>query len=84
MSKPQQLSNRIHASQPGKSAKRFATCREEVKFIGEYLADGLSGASRQAFEKHLTACPDCASFLATYKKTIDITRSFLKLQHSTA
>ena len=53
------------------------TCQEEVSFIGDYLADNLSVANSRAFENHLKACPDCAAFLATYKKTIAITRSFL-------
>jgi hypothetical protein len=33
-----------------------------------------------AFEKHLGQCPDCSAFLNTYKKTIEVTKSFLKLQ----
>ena len=29
------------------------------------------------FEKHLEVCPDCVAFLNTYKKTVELTRSFL-------
>ena len=53
------------------------TCQEEVSFICDYLADNLSVQNSLAFENHLKACPDCVAFLATYKKTIAITRSFL-------
>jgi len=56
------------------------SCQVEVGFIGDYLADNLSPASRQTFESHLHTCPDCAAFLQTYKKTIEMTRSFLRLQ----
>ncbi len=53
------------------------TCAEETKLIGDYLSDHLDTSQRQAFEGHLKACPECAAFLATYKKTIILTRSFL-------
>jgi anti-sigma factor RsiW len=33
-----------------------------------------------AFEKHLGQCPDCTAFLNTYKKTVEATKSFLKIQ----
>jgi anti-sigma factor RsiW len=55
-------------------------CQEEVSFIGDYLANNLTAASRHVFETHLSACPDCAAFLHTYKKTIEITRSYLRTQ----
>lgn len=56
------------------------TCATEVALIGDYLASRLSSRVLNAFEKHLKDCPDCASFLRTYKKTIEVTRSFLRLE----
>jgi anti-sigma factor RsiW len=56
------------------------TCATEVALIGDYLASRLSSRVLNAFEKHLEDCPDCASFLRTYKKTIEATRSFLRLE----
>lgn len=53
-------------------------CRDEVALISDYLTDNLSAAQRQAFEAHLSGCRDCGAFLATYKKTIEMTRSFLR------
>jgi len=50
-----------------------------VALIGNYLADNLRGSDRSAFEAHQRVCPDCLAFLRTYKKTIEITRSFLRL-----
>jgi hypothetical protein len=75
--------NTITPPRPGKKASPIETCRAETQLIGEYLSDNLDISYRQAFENHLQACPECAAFLATYKKTIEITRGFLKLQSLT-
>ena len=62
-----------------RSAKsRLSTCRDEVELIGDYLTNKLTKPERAAFEAHLSACRDCGAFLATYKKTIELTRSFLR------
>jgi len=53
-----------------------------VSFLSGYIAGELGNTERVAFEAHLDACPDCASFLATYKKTIELTRSFLQSRSS--
>ena len=55
------------------------TCEAETKLIGDYLSDNLDAWHRQALESHLAACPECVAFLATYKNTIALTRSFLHL-----
>jgi anti-sigma factor RsiW len=67
----------IAPPRPGKKASLIKTCKAETKLIGDYLSDDLDAANRQAFENHLRACPQCAAFLATYKKTIDVTRNYL-------
>ncbi|HEX6768706.1 MAG TPA: zf-HC2 domain-containing protein [Candidatus Binatia bacterium] len=56
----------------------ISTCRDEIALIGDYLTNNLSEPDRAAFAAHLGACPDCSAFLATYKKTIELTRSFLR------
>ncbi len=56
------------------------TCKDATDLIGDYLADNLNPEDRRAFEFHLSGCRDCAAFLATYKRTIGLTKSFLKLQ----
>ena len=53
------------------------TCAAETRRMGDYLSDNLGASQRQGFESHLKACPECAAFLATYKKTIALTRCFL-------
>ena len=57
-----------------------ATCEDATNLIGDYLADNVDLQKRRAFEAHLSGCPDCAAFLATYKRTIGLTQSFLALQ----
>ena len=56
------------------------TCKAATDLIGDYLADNLDLRVRDAFESHLSRCPDCAAFLKTYKRTIGLTRSFLTAQ----
>lgn len=56
----------------------ISTCRDEIAVIGDYLTNALSEPDRAAFAAHLNACPDCWAFLETYKKTIELTRSFLR------
>jgi len=56
------------------------TCKDEVTLIADYLAGSLAPAVLVAFEEHLGLCRDCAAFLSTYKKTIELTQSFLKMQ----
>lgn len=56
------------------------TCKDATDLIGDYLADNLNLVDHRAFEAHLSGCRDCAAFLSTYKRTIDLTKSFLALQ----
>ncbi len=56
------------------------TCKREISLIADYLSSSLFPPLISAFEQHLKQCPDCAAFLETYKKTIEITRSFLQTQ----
>lgn len=58
--------------------RQYPTCKDEVRLIAEYLAARLDEATIEAFEKHLRQCADCAAFLNTYKKTIEISRSVLR------
>jgi hypothetical protein len=50
-----------------------------VALIGRYISSALSRKQRAVFEHHLAACRDCIAFLETYKKTVELTRSFLAL-----
>jgi hypothetical protein len=56
------------------------SCQAAIALIGNYLAASITLHAREDFEHHLSLCPDCAAFLKTYKKTIEVTRAFLRSQ----
>jgi len=43
--------------------------------VFDYLNDKLTPSVKRDFEQHLSICPDCVSFLKTYKRTVTTTRS---------
>ena len=61
-------------------AKTDTTCEAAISMIGNYLTDSMAPRVRDEFEQHLSLCPDCTAFLKTYKKTIEVTRAFLRSQ----
>jgi anti-sigma factor RsiW len=46
------------------------TCRELIDFLAAYLEGELAPEARAAFEAHLSLCPDCVDYLASYRETI--------------
>jgi len=48
------------------------TCERMTDLIFDYLTDRLAPHLKREFEQHLKACPDCVSFLKTYKKTVEL------------
>src|SRR6267378_1372424 len=56
------------------------SCQTAIALIGNYLAGSITLHAREDFEHHFGLCPDCAAFLKTYKKTIEVTRAFLRSQ----
>lgn len=51
------------------------SCKQITALLHDYLNDKLSRKLKRDFEQHLSICPDCVSFLNTYKKTVVLTRS---------
>ncbi len=49
-------------------------CKEFVDFIMAYLNDELPAGERAEFERHISDCPPCITFLDTYRKTVDLER----------
>ncbi len=47
------------------------TCREIVELVTGYVEGTLPGAQRGPFERHITLCPDCDTYLAQMRQTID-------------
>jgi anti-sigma factor RsiW len=46
------------------------TCREFADFILEYLDGGLPPGIGAAFERHLSLCPNCHTYLSQYRATV--------------
>jgi hypothetical protein len=51
------------------------TCKEITELVYDYLSDTLTPLLKRDFQRHLRLCPDCVSFLNTYRKTVRATRS---------
>jgi hypothetical protein len=60
------------------STEQVVTCEDEIALIADYLSSSLNPRFLRLFEKHLDGCRDCNAYLQTYKKTIEVTRAFLK------
>jgi hypothetical protein len=56
------------------------TCRTAVKLIPDFLSASTGASTAVAFQSHIDGCADCAAILRTYRKTIELTRSFLHRQ----
>ena len=69
-------------SKPRTVSEADYSCEAAIALIGNYLAGSIAPSAHLDFERHLSLCPDCAAFLKTYKKTIEVTRAFLKSQTS--
>lgn len=50
------------------------TCREFTDFIGDYLAGDLTPQVVALFERHLSRCRDCHTYLAQYRATVEAGR----------
>jgi hypothetical protein len=51
------------------------TCKQITDLVYNFLNDTLRPTVKKDFLQHLRLCPDCISFLNTYKKTVNLTRS---------
>jgi len=60
-----------------KTPRESLTCKTATSLIAKYISADLDPKVEFSFEEHLRACPDCVAFLNTYKKTLELARSFL-------
>jgi hypothetical protein len=60
---------------PARKTLTNKTCKQMTELVYDYLNDALGPRVKRDFMKHLAICPDCVSFLNTYKKTVEITLS---------
>jgi anti-sigma factor (TIGR02949 family) len=50
-------------------------CGSVVKLLADYLEGQLPRNLREAFEAHLSKCPDCVAQLRSYESTVGLLRS---------
>ncbi|MFN4894998.1 MAG: anti-sigma factor family protein [Pseudomonadota bacterium] len=48
----------------------FHDCKDVIAHLGDFVDREIPMAQRAAIENHLDECPDCCSFLASYKHVI--------------
>jgi hypothetical protein len=65
---------------PRQPTEQFMTCEDEIALIADYLSSNLRTRVLRSFEEHLNGCRDCTAFVQTYKKTIEVTRTFLVMR----
>ena len=53
------------------------TCRETVDLLGDYVDGELPPEIRRSVDVHLAGCPECATYLATYRATIALAKDAL-------
>ena len=51
------------------------TCREFIEFLTDYDEGLLPEDQRALFDEHLTICPDCVNYLASYRAAAALGRS---------
>ena len=45
-------------------------CEQATRLVTDYVSGDLDPQTVEIFEAHLKQCPDCVSFLETYKESI--------------
>ncbi len=46
------------------------TCEELIEFLMSYIDGELAAVEKDRFDEHLSLCPDCSHYLASYRETI--------------
>jgi anti-sigma factor RsiW len=50
------------------------TCREMLTFLAEYLSGALPPVRREAFQGHLSRCPDCIAYVNDYQAIVRLAK----------
>jgi anti-sigma factor RsiW len=46
------------------------TCRECAEFLSDYMDGDLTAEVRLVFERHLSVCPNCVTYLEQFRATV--------------
>lgn len=55
-------------------APRRAPCEQVNAFLADYVEGVIDPVTRERFEAHLRACPNCDVYLEQYRTTVDLVR----------
>lgn len=58
------------------------TCHEFIEFLLDYDEGRLPPDVRARFDEHLTVCPDCVNYLASYRAAIALGKKAFADPHS--
>ena len=50
------------------------TCRELTEFLDDYVSGALPPERRAVFDSHMSGCPDCRNYLASYRATVRLVK----------
>ena len=50
-------------------------CRDITGFLDDYVGGELAVPVRVEFETHIARCPDCVTFIAQYRRTIEVSHA---------
>lgn len=53
----------------------MTTCRQITEFLADYIGGELNASVRADFESHIEGCPDCVTFIAQYRRTIEVSHT---------
>lgn len=54
------------------------TCQEFIDFLMDYVDDVLPTEQRAQFDEHLSDCPECVNYLASYRATTALGKAAFK------
>jgi anti-sigma factor RsiW len=54
---------------------REMSCADFVDFLDDYVSEALPANQRSVFERHIGICPECVSYLESYRTTIALARA---------
>jgi anti-sigma factor RsiW len=60
-----------------KSRQVEVSCQKATAVLTDYVNGRLDPSLEEAFDRHVSICPDCVAFLNTYKKAVQLAKSFL-------
>lgn len=55
-------------------------CHEIMKHLSEFIDGDLDDCQCDVIRGHLDDCPECRTFLDTFRKTIDVSKKLLRTE----